>query len=556
MGSAVLLAALLASPCVMAWGPRAQRGITMTAMQMLRREMPNAFKAKEGNYEADLLRGSNDGPQVLRASEGLTGPNAIINLIDTEVLLLRKAREYGTGSYFAYRMGILASMMSDMVLPFALDPSPQAQRLLHLIEADIDQNAKQFSFEPQQEQLHYVRDPNMYLKKRRVLVENAETLIRDDYIRGVGYDGYLRSGAEAFFQEAIQSTADGWYTVLRPQPAANDIPPSQEALTWYLADAIDYLLTIKGNKAEADRAYKHFADVNRSNLLAYEQVGDSYYNYGDKDRGVREWQIALNQSGPRRQRVLQKLATHHLSEGKNLLQEVDSPDAPQNVLDKALIELQMAFDYDTENSETERLIRQTREAISEREEQRQLASEMVAKAQAVMEEADQSKERGAYDDAIARYRKAIIIFEGVDDRFEDYAKAARTGIDEAEMAIDDMVRDLIEQAHDKMDRAEKLKEDADFDQAVQVLKSVPDTLNMLPADMEKETRAELAKEVEARIVETENQKQRYEETEKQKAEMARQRIQQQGQGGAAAGAAARPGAGQAGASPMGGPGRR
>ncbi|MBN2310207.1 MAG: hypothetical protein JXR94_14630 [Candidatus Hydrogenedentes bacterium] len=476
----VLLILGLGAVDAAAWGPRAQRAITVTALQMVRRTMPDAFRAEESNYEADLLRGALAGVSQLRECDHVGEFEEVINLIGTEIQLLREARRHEPSSYFSYRMGVLGALMSDAVLPFALDPSPEAKRLLKAMQTDIDKHLRQYSFIPIDKDLAYIRNPQEYLKKRRTYYEDARLLVKADYDQGVGYDGYLRKGGEALFEEAVQAVADAWFTVLRVEGDPSDVRPSAESVTWYLADEIDYLLTVKHNQLEAEKVYDTFADVNPDILPAYETVGDSFYAYGAKERGVAEWKIALAFSGPDRDRVLGKLSGHFLREGKALLAIVGAPDAPDTALDDALRNFEEAFVYDRRNKDAETLITETKVAIAEREERRALAAETIARAEQVKHEAESAElSRSNYGEAIAKYKLAINVFGMVDDEFDEHYTAAMDNIDECKTKINRIITSLLEQAQDKIDEGDRLIEDNAFDEAIQQYRSVPTILSLL-----------------------------------------------------------------------------
>ena len=124
-----VLAVLTALPAA-AWGPAAQRAITATAIQVIRRAHSDAFKSVEHNYEDDTLLGATAGYDFLNGGKPFRSYTEALAAVDNELKLLREVRNYGMGSYFAYRMGMLSALVSDIVLPYGLEgdaENPQAQ---------------------------------------------------------------------------------------------------------------------------------------------------------------------------------------------------------------------------------------------------------------------------------------------------------------------------------------------------------------------------------------------------------------------------------------------
>ena len=473
-----------------AWGPRAQRAIGITGVQMTRRTVTNAFRTEETDYEADVIDGMLAGPDALRNSVQTTGDAEIANLIGREIQLLRKMAEYNQGSFFAYRMGILGSLMSNTVLPYGLDRTAEGRRLVARMRADIDANLKAYAFEPKQKALFYIRDPKTYLAKRRPFFDNASLIIKADYDEGTGYDGCLSSSANAFFEEAVQAVADSWYTVLRAQAEAQAEAeagmgtPSDEAMTWYFADAIEYLLLTKDNLAEAEKVYTLFVGVNPGICEAYEHVGDSFYAAGARDRGVREWKTALTFAGVHRAKLLRKLAQHFVGEGKDHLAQIGQPEAPENALDEGLRSFETAFQYDPADVEIEDLITKTKVEIGLRDERRELATQTVASGEEVMREAEANEAQEQFGNAIQNYRKAIEVFEFVDDEFKGWYKKATDGREECGKRIDRIITAVLDLAHDSIDEGDRRLANNQFDAARDEYARVEEVLANLPEDVD------------------------------------------------------------------------
>ncbi|MCP4640317.1 MAG: hypothetical protein GY851_07795 [bacterium] len=523
-GCCALVAFGLLATDAAAWGPRTRRAITMTAVQMLRRQMPNAFKMGEQSFEADLLRGAVAGPSVLRNGGEFDGVKQAANYIGTEIQLLRQAKQYGTGHHFCYRMGVLASLASETILPYGCDKDAACRTLLERMNLDIDEHVTEFQFDPEQEALDYITNPAEYLEKALALYSDARYLIRTDYEEGRGYRGYLGKGAESLFGRSIETSADVWYTVLRTKGDKRDVKPSDTALTWYFVDAVEYNLEVRRDMTRALAAYTHFANLNPGILAAFEQVGDAFYAFGEKERGVREWQLSLTVSGSERPRIMKKLADHYLNKGKGLMMSVGQPGASKTALDEAKRNFELAFQYDQNSNEAETLIKEAREAIALREERRDMTASFIASAEKVANQAKDAEERRAWEQAMALYGKARSVYEKVDDEFEDYKRIADQGASSCLQNVSNIREALVEDAHNLIAKGDEAVADSEFDKAKELYASVGSLLKQLPED---ETTKLLREESEDRIKKADDQRERWEAAQKRKREREQKLKEQQ-----------------------------
>ena len=95
-------ACVLAATDAAAWGPRAQSVASKTALRVIRRSYPDALNTKDRDYEPELLQGTAKGIELFQDAVKLRDSAAVDNVIGAEIQLLREARRYGTGSYFAF----------------------------------------------------------------------------------------------------------------------------------------------------------------------------------------------------------------------------------------------------------------------------------------------------------------------------------------------------------------------------------------------------------------------------------------------------------------------
>jgi hypothetical protein len=517
-----LLCAMLLAPAAMAWGPTARSAIIGTAIQVIEKGYRNPFKSVDVDYERDVLLGMRHGAEVLKDDLPLGTDREKVNAIGTEIQLLREVRRTAAGSYFAYRMGVLASLVSDVMFPLSSTDDPTTAKLREQVEKDIDAHLKGYPFGSRGEPLEYVRAPVNYFTTNRLGHNDARKLIRADYDRGQGYNGYLSGAGKALLESTINAVADAWYTVLRTEGDATDVQPSAKSLTYYYADQIDYLIRVKRNLREAEKIYKEFVKVNPGMLDAYERVADSFYEMGTpegRERGVQEWIAALEFSGPERNDIKMKLSQHFMDEGNAYLEAAGKPKAPADSLPNALDNFRKALEYNRSSGEAVKKINQTQVAIAEREERLSVDIQLVSQGENVMEQADQSgNDPEQYGDAIAKYELAITTLTQVSDEFDEQRHAAEEGIALSKQAIGTIINKVLEDAEDRIDQGDSLVDTKKFDQAMEVYRTIPARLETIPESApagalqhkeslvlqaeEKVREAERAKENEARLQQT------------------------------------------------------
>ena len=216
--AATVMLGLMAADAV-AWGPLSQRVIASTALQMIRRTHREAFKSSTGTYDEDVLRGATAFPGSLSRTGTFTSDQAAILAVGEEVQLLRKAREYGIGSFMSYRMGVLSALVADIMMPYGIALPSDPPQLKKQIETDVDAHIANYTFSPSGEALVYVLEFERYFNDRRHFIANDTRVIGDDYMRGKKYNGFLRDGAEVYFRRSVEAVADVWNSVLRVKGA-------------------------------------------------------------------------------------------------------------------------------------------------------------------------------------------------------------------------------------------------------------------------------------------------------------------------------------------------
>ena len=449
-----------------AWEDDAQKAITEAAVKLIRQKYSNVFKSGGAEYYADVLRGAEDGREALRGSEILGNPSLAMERVGMEIQLLRHMNRRGTPAYFAYRMGMLSSLVSDIVLPYGLESSGAEARLRERMEFDIEKHVGTYRFPPRQSQLLNVRSPIEYFRQYRDVHTEARTLIAADYQAGVGYDGYLNNASSKFFSSSINAVLDIWNTVLTPNQTAFGAEPSPENRTWYLVDEIGYQLDEKKNSQQANHAYTYFSSVNPGIMEAYEQAGDVFYENGDVPQGVREWEFALQYSGAGRDRIITKLSEHYLMVGREALQEAqDDVKKRDGELARALHAFEKALQYKRKSREAVDLITQTNDTIRKREEKRTMILGIMTAAEKIITQAEEAAAQEEFVVSIPTYESAIEQLGIVENDFPEQFDLAQKKIEDAKSAIRSIQNDLINSAHESLAEGNNQRDERQWDNA-------------------------------------------------------------------------------------------
>ncbi len=482
--AAMALGAFVAWEAV-AWGPEAQRAMTNQAIQMIRRAHNDAFRADNTYYGRDVLLGAAAGTAALRDAGTFMTDAEAIRIVEEEIMLLRAAMEYGKGSYFAYRMGALSSLVSDLMLPFGV-PSNQAEAELHeAIVTDLEDNLRRLVYRRAQGGPQVVHNAEEYFREQRAFRDNARQIIRAEYQRGDGFAGYVGNAANQYFSTGINAVVDVWHTVLRQQDPMTSAPPRRSDLAWYFVYEIEYHLLARSSQRHAERAYTNFEVVNPNLLAAHEAIGDAFYAFGAQERAVREWERALNATGGERRRVVEKLSRHYLDNGRDALAQAQTATEGR---DAALSEAEQAFrralEYDRLSDEAEELLTETNALIREREEQRRMVTSIMSGGESVFQQARQSAQQGDFGTAFAAYYRSRDLFESVDDAFPEQYQTAQNRLRTINTEVRRTVNQILDAAFDTLAEADRAVENNNFNQARQLYQQVNNIVDAIPEDVD------------------------------------------------------------------------
>ncbi len=523
-----------------AWGPRAMRSITAMALQVIKDDFPNTFRpggVVGPNFERDVMAGASAGWQILTPATPLNNDEEVIQAISFEIILLRDVRQYGPTAYFAYRMGVLASLTAHAMLPYGFTWSESEHELRRQIISGIEQHIDKYGFRPMQNNRIFVRNARDYFDQKRNYQTEDKRLIANDYQAGKGYEGFMKQGGPAYFIRAVEAIADVWYTVLQEDTPVVEFSlskPSARTLTWYFVNEMEYLVNEKQNMTQVEKVYANFEKVNPQMMETYERLGDIFYTNESrevKQRGVSEWQKAYNFSGPRRREIGRKLSGHYMSLGKFYLDRASQPIAEDTDLNTALESFSNALDFDRTNDDAAKFIQETNVAIRERNERLEVTLSIIATGERVHEEANRFREADDFANAISTYRQAVGFFEAVDDEFKVHKNTAQEKIRRLRREVADVINEVLDAGSEALDKGDQSRESKQFEEAIGHYQRVPSIVAVIPADESPSVAQDVQELVamsEKKIDEARVEKLKYEQAQQA---LAAQQAQQAQQGG-------------------------
>ena len=468
-----------------AWGQQARQAIALAALQLVRREVPDAFIAGEINYEQDLMSGAVDGAEIFGDDVPLYIDVQTVDAVGTEIQILREARARGAGSHFAYRMGVLSALVSDVILPFGFSYTEEEDVLRDQIRADLEKQVRAFSYSPLKGTFHYVRSPRLFFDAKRSFFHDDRRLLADEYARGRGYDGFLAEAGPVYFDRAVQAVADVWYTVFLEQGSPTDVKPSTRQLSFYYIDEIAYLLEVMKSMQYADRAYKLFEEINPSLWLAYVEIGDLFYEFGSEEgklRAVEEWKIAQGVPGKARRLASQRLGAHFISEGERLFLRSLGPDALESDLPDALRSFGDALRFDRTNNEAARRISETSVAINERRQKYELQQRFIDNAMGIIKFAERSRMDKDFASAITSYNQALNLVELITPDFKNLHATGRETSSTIRKDIKSVISEVLDTASDTIERGDGKMLDTNYDEAINFYQLVERIVDVIPAE--------------------------------------------------------------------------
>jgi tetratricopeptide (TPR) repeat protein len=394
-----LAIALVAGNTALAWGPRAQVAVVRGAVGVL---------GKESNIPlSTLMKFIEEGAA---ARPDLSGDNPAQAAAD-EMVLLRQVKTNAVDPYLAYRYGMLGAMVAELTTPMAT--ARPAYRSLYLNDADQNATSAIIKTAPRVS----ADDPATLIAIRMGQATDRDPLIEKDYLDGVGFSGLASQALTEDISRSVNTVADVLYTLLRGTMATGGV--SRERLQAYHVDAVRYYIQ-GGHAAEAEGAFSHLADNELLTPEIRRQVADMFFDAGQFERAIQEYQLVVKED-PSRRDVVERIAAYYASIGDKALED--------NKLEVAKTAFEAAVDSDRMSAEAQEKLFAANKLIEEREQRLQDARSAIEQAKSLEIEAEQLIAGGRHGEAAGRLRDGLALYDSVTEEFAAERNQARSGSD-------------------------------------------------------------------------------------------------------------------------------
>ena len=385
-----------------AWGPQAESAVVTTAARVLAKE--NAIPL------TNLLKDVRAGAEISTAEMFELIPKAgsdQVAAILSEMALLEAVRDKRVDPYYAFRLGVLGKLVAQLSAP--MQTAHPSVKTLYL--ADVERRVGQATLTPEPR-----RQANSaaYFSQIKREATARQDLIEEDYRKGVGFAGIASKCLSEDVSRSVASIADVWYTLL--STGVQGGPVSPDLVRGYYLKALDYYIA-KRHTREATATYARLKDIGAMTTEVKKQVGDMFFDTGQYERAIQEYQAVLQEDAGRRD-VIDRVTGYYIGLGEKALD--------RERLEEAQDAFQMAAQTDPLNESAQENLINTKRLIADREERRSQAQAAVDTAK----ELERQAETPMLDvrAAMEMIEKAKTLYEGVTDEFPLQSNAAERGL--------------------------------------------------------------------------------------------------------------------------------
>ncbi len=510
---AVLCCAVAACGSAAAWGPQARQAIAIASINLVRQ----SFTASEIVYEADVLRGAADGVAALGDEVPLNSDAEAIDAVALQIIVLREAIRNGPGSHAAYRLGGLCALVSEIMVPYGLVYDQDERELAGIIQGDLEDQIASLAYSPKHPDYVYILNHELYFQDRRSFYNPDKEIISDDYARGKGKNGLLRSASKTYFDRSIEAATDVWYTVLHIEPGAKEWRPSNRQMASYYVSEIKYLLGQKKNFGASQRAYELFLKYDPGLPMSLLAIGDAYYGLGTEQgklRGVEEWDKAYQVPGEARAAASRRLAKHYIEDGTHYFQRARTPEGEDTDLPNALVAFTKALRYDLSNKVAAASVTDTTKAIGDRKEELETQQTFFESAITFVAAAERSAGEKDFSGALTSYRQALNALEQVTPMFKVLSEDARDESGKINNAVKQVISNVYASANDSFEKGNAALLENNVDDAVRFYSNIASILEVVPAEEgspNAQKKKSLVEEADTKIAEAEVHRKRLEQ---------------------------------------------
>lgn len=419
---AAMVAACVVAHTAAAWGPNTQRAVVTTAMHVL---------SKEGVVQiARLAPEIEDGASA--STETIQKVHPVftadpLRAIETELRLLSAVRGTSVDPYFAYRLGLLGALVSQVSAPLAGEPS--VYRTQYYL--DVDNNLQQV---PLKTSLRKTVDVVPYLDRVRMLANVRRDLLLKDYQVGVGFAGIARSSLAEETSRSIEAVADIWFTLITGPSFQAAV--SEEQVRGYVVDSLAFYVA-RRNEAEINSNYTRLSKLASKTPAMARSMGDIFYEGGLYERAIGEYELVLTHE-PGQREILDKIASYYVRVGDQL--------ASAKRLEQAEEAYARAAKTDPMHSNAEMKRLDMEAQITKRNARQETARRQIEEAAQLLTDAEQHAMTGQHAEAIRALHDAESTYRMITDEFPAESYAATSGLADIAMRLRDLTNSLIQNA--------------------------------------------------------------------------------------------------------------
>jgi len=429
MSSHIVLRIVLAAsvgvvlaPHVWAWGPKTQQAVVTTAMHVLNKEGVIQI-ARLSREVAEGAAATAEAMQEIHPTFNADPMRAV----ETELRLLSAVRGRSVDPYFAYRLGLLGALISQITAPLSGEPSIYRTEYYD----DVDRNLQQVPLKTGQRKNV---DVVPYLERLQALANVRRDLLLKDYQAGIGFLGVARSSLAEEASRSIEAVADIWYTLLTGPSYQSAV--SEEQVQKYVGDAMEYYVR-RGNEGEIGANYARLSILAAKTPSFARRLGDIFYDGGLYERAIREYDVVLRDE-PGQREILDRIATYYVKVGDQL--------AAAKRLEQAEEAYGRAAKVDPLHADAEMKRLEMEAQITARNARQETARRMVEEGGRLQTDAEQLALQGRHADAIRLLHQAEAKYRSVTSEFMAELQAANTELTTIAMRLRDLTGQLIQNA--------------------------------------------------------------------------------------------------------------
>jgi len=407
---ALTLAGLMALPAV-AWGPRAQLSITTTAIGLISKNSGIPLDKLQEHVRKGALVSESRLRALYPAFE-----DSPVRAIEAEMDLMRRVRGDSIDPYYAFRLGVLAKLVSNLTAPLS-QARPTYRNLYY---ADAEESITGVALRPQDRQLV---DPRVYFDDRIAAANINNDVIVKDYESGVGFGGMAKASLANDVSRSANTIADVWYTLLARGGRSGNVSEAQ--IRSYVLDAMDYYIGRK-NLLEIEKAEARYSDLVEPTPDMLVKVGDLYFDNQMFEQAMQQYRQVLSMS-PGRRDVVEKIAVYYVARGERAMEEGALEDAEEAFT--------AALNADPLHPKAEALRLDASAMIEEREKRRMAERDIMDNAERLTQEAEAAALDGDLARAMALYRQSNDLYGNISEEFAETYNLSRRGLRRNDEAI-------------------------------------------------------------------------------------------------------------------------